>query len=189
MSYLSLASQVAVVVKNPPASAEDIRNMGLIPGLGRPPGRRAWQPTPVFLPGESHGHSPWGRKELDTTQWLNSEARRDVIEDSSGCGQLRVWGRWLRANTCISVRLLQDGLVWAPQAWHQQLCLGRLACSALELFWKRGFLIEKLAWIITSSTVFWRDNCFIFIKILNYLQQMHLVHLVIELRKMSFPAL
>ena len=36
--------------------------------------RRKWQPTPVFLPGESRGHrslegySPWGRKELDTTE-------------------------------------------------------------------------------------------------------------------------
>ena len=35
--------------------------------------RRKWKPTPVFLPGESHGqrslegYSPWGRKELDTT--------------------------------------------------------------------------------------------------------------------------
>ena len=28
-------------------------DLGLIPGLGRYPGRRAWQPTPVFLPGES----------------------------------------------------------------------------------------------------------------------------------------
>ena len=38
------------------------------------PWRRAWQPTPVFLPGESHGqrslegYSPWGRKESDTTE-------------------------------------------------------------------------------------------------------------------------
>ena len=36
------------------------------------PWRRKWQPTPVFLPGESHeqrslaGYSPWGRKESDT---------------------------------------------------------------------------------------------------------------------------
>ena len=34
--------------------------------------RRAWQPTAVFLPGESHGqrslavHGSWGRKESDT---------------------------------------------------------------------------------------------------------------------------
>ena len=34
----------------------------------------AWQPTPIFLPGESHGqrnpvgYSPWGCKESDTTK-------------------------------------------------------------------------------------------------------------------------
>ena len=38
--------------------------------------RRKWQPTPVFLPGEFHeqrnlgGHSPWGHKELDTSEQL-----------------------------------------------------------------------------------------------------------------------
>ena len=37
-----------------------------------------WQPTPVLLPGESHGgrslvgYSPWGRKESDTTEQLHS---------------------------------------------------------------------------------------------------------------------
>ena len=30
--------QVALVVKNPPANVGDIRDMGLIPGLGRSPG-------------------------------------------------------------------------------------------------------------------------------------------------------
>ena len=36
--------------------------------------RRKWQPTPVFLPGESHGrkslvgHGPWGLRESDTTE-------------------------------------------------------------------------------------------------------------------------
>ena len=39
--------------------------------------RRKWQPTPVFLPGKSHGwrtlvgYSPWGRKELDKTEQLH----------------------------------------------------------------------------------------------------------------------
>ena len=39
--------------------------------------RRKWQPTPVFLPGKSHGwrnlivYSPWGCKELDTTERLH----------------------------------------------------------------------------------------------------------------------
>ena len=44
-----------LVVKNPLANAGHIKDMGLIPGSGRPPGRRKWQPTPVFLPGESDG--------------------------------------------------------------------------------------------------------------------------------------
>ena len=40
------------------------------------PSRRKWQPTPVFLPGESHGqkslvsYSPWHCKELDMTEGL-----------------------------------------------------------------------------------------------------------------------
>ena len=40
--------------------------------------RRAWQPTPVFLPGKSHGqrslvsYSPWGCKESDTTEQLST---------------------------------------------------------------------------------------------------------------------
>ena len=39
--------------------------------------RRKWPPTPVFLPGKSHGqrslagYSPWGRKESDMTEWLD----------------------------------------------------------------------------------------------------------------------
>ena len=48
--------------------------------VGKIPWRRAWQPTPVFLPGESHGqrslvgHSPWGRKESNTTEPLRTRA-------------------------------------------------------------------------------------------------------------------
>ena len=62
-----------LVVKNLPASAEDVRDVGSILGW-EDPLEEAWQPTPVFLPGESPGqrslmgYSPWGRKELDTTE-------------------------------------------------------------------------------------------------------------------------
>ena len=44
------------------------------PWVRKIPWRRTWQPTPVFLPGESHGHrslagySPWGHKESDTIE-------------------------------------------------------------------------------------------------------------------------
>ena len=61
------------VVKNLPAYAGDIRDS--VQSMGqKDPLRRAQQPTPVFLPGESHGerslagYSPWGHIELDTTE-------------------------------------------------------------------------------------------------------------------------
>ena len=66
------------MVKNPPANVKDA---GSIPGSGRSiPWRRKWQPTPVFLPGESHGqrslvgYSPQGHKESDTTEQLHTHA-------------------------------------------------------------------------------------------------------------------
>ena len=68
----SLPSQVTLVVKNLPANAGDTRDTSSIPGSGRSSGEvNGWQPTPVFLPGESHelaGYSPWSRKESDTTE-------------------------------------------------------------------------------------------------------------------------
>ena len=48
------AFQVALVVKNPLANAGGVRD-GLSPWVGKISWRRAWQPTPVNLPGESHG--------------------------------------------------------------------------------------------------------------------------------------
>ena len=43
------------MVKNLLANSGDVIGAGLIPGLGGSPGESAWQPTLVFLPGESHG--------------------------------------------------------------------------------------------------------------------------------------
>ena len=65
---------MALVVKNPPASAGDIRDASSIPGSGGSPGGGHGKPTPVFLPIESHGqrslagYSPSVMKELDTTE-------------------------------------------------------------------------------------------------------------------------
>ena len=46
---------MALVGKSPADSARDKRDSGLIPGSGRSPGEGHGKPTPVFLPGESHG--------------------------------------------------------------------------------------------------------------------------------------
>ena len=54
------------------------KRLGFDPWVKKIPWRRERQPTPVFLPGESHGqrsllcYSPWGHKELDKTEWLNT---------------------------------------------------------------------------------------------------------------------
>ena len=58
--YMLRASQVTLVLKNPPANAEDIRDTVFHPGVRKIPRRRAWKPTSVFLPGESHGQEPGG---------------------------------------------------------------------------------------------------------------------------------
>ena len=61
------------MAKNTSAHAGDRRHM-FSPWVGKIPCRREWQPIPVLLPGESHGqrsqvgYSPWGCKELDTTE-------------------------------------------------------------------------------------------------------------------------
>ena len=68
------ASQVALVVKNLLANAGDDDRHRFNPRVGKIPWRRAEQLTPVFLPGESHGHrtlegySPRGCKESHTTE-------------------------------------------------------------------------------------------------------------------------
>ena len=70
MRSLAMFIVYSLVVKNLPANAGDVRDLGLIPGR-EDPWRKTWKPTPVFLPGESHeqrslvGYGPVGCKELD----------------------------------------------------------------------------------------------------------------------------
>ena len=69
---------MALVVKNLPINAGDdmwVQSLGQEnPRVRKIPWRRAWQLTPVVLPGEAHrqrsleGYSPWGHIELDMTE-------------------------------------------------------------------------------------------------------------------------
>ena len=75
-NYKSLwwASQLVLVVKNLPANAGDARDCEFDPWVRKISWKRKWQPTPVFLPGKSHGqrslagYRPWDRRESDTTE-------------------------------------------------------------------------------------------------------------------------
>ena len=72
-SLILRASLVAQMVKSLPVMLE---TWVLFLGQEDSPGEGNWQPTPVFLSGKSHewrslaGYSPWGHKELDTTERL-----------------------------------------------------------------------------------------------------------------------
>ena len=75
-------SGVAQTVKRLPAmlpqadlqTQADPGRPGFNPLVGKIPWRRKWQPTPVLLPGKSHGqrslvgYSSWGHKESDMTE-------------------------------------------------------------------------------------------------------------------------
>ena len=72
--------QVALVVKKPPAN-DDMRHE-FNPWVGKISWSRKWQPIPVFLPGKFHGqkslvgYSPWGHKDLDTTEWASKAEKK-----------------------------------------------------------------------------------------------------------------
>ena len=73
------ASQVVLVIKNPPPNTEDIRDAGSVPGFGRSPGVGHGNPFQYSclenpMDRESYGqrslagYHPWGRKESDTAE-------------------------------------------------------------------------------------------------------------------------
>ena len=62
-------------------------NLPVTPGVSW---RRQWHPTPVLLPGKSHGQrslvgcSPWGHQESDTTEWLHFHFSLSYIREGNG---------------------------------------------------------------------------------------------------------
>ena len=76
------ASLVAQMVENLTATQDT-----WIPPLGQEDSwKREWQPTPVFLPGESHGqrslggYSPWRHEESDTSEQLTLSCKASSIK-------------------------------------------------------------------------------------------------------------
>ena len=71
------------------------------------PRRRQWHPTPVLLPGKSHGWrslvgcSPWGRKQSDTTEGLHFHISFSCIGEGNGNPLL-----------CSCLEIPRDGGAW-----------------------------------------------------------------------------
>ena len=122
------------------------RRRGFNPWVGKIPWRRKWQPTPVFLPGKSHGQSSLagyslrGRKESDTTEQLTRYLTpnsaflpyilllEEAIPGPSGCQALSLvpW-EWRKGHPC--------GVLWKALGfshWQSGGSSGDLLCSQLR---------------------------------------------------------
>ena len=97
--------------------------------------RKQWQPTPVLLPGKSHGQrclvgcSPWGRKEVDTTEQLHFHFSLSCIGEGNGnslqCSCLenpRNGGDWWAAIYGVTQSRTQ--LKWLSSS-SSSTCIGR----------------------------------------------------------------
>ena len=80
--------------------------------------RRQWHPTPVLLPGKSHGWrslvgcSPWGREELDTTERLHFHFSLSWIGEGDG------------DSVCVPQLSYPFICLWTPKrSWVIKLCL------------------------------------------------------------------
>ena len=71
--------------KSLPANAERLKKCGLDSWLSKIPWRKEWQPTPVFLPGGSHGqrslvgYSPCNSTESDSTEHARRPRQRQTL--------------------------------------------------------------------------------------------------------------
>ena len=91
------------------------------PWVEKIPWRRKWQPTPVFLPGQSHGQrclvgcTTWSHKELETTE--HAHTCNSAYVERSGLGLIRL----------VGAVTLQPG----HQSWPSLLesCLGEVRLS------------------------------------------------------------
>ena len=99
--------------KEPASQCKKCKRCGFDPWVGKITWRRAWQPTPVFLPEESHeqrnlvGYNPWGGKESDTTEatkhkcpWL-----KDLVEQ--GCSYFRCESQVTRLSHVLLINWLK----------------------------------------------------------------------------------
>ena len=95
---------------------------GFGPWVRKIPWRRKWQPTPVLLPGKSHGWrslvgcSPWGCKESDTIEWLHFHSH---LRCDRGCLTARP-----PAEEEILDDLPREGWVWLTKRGRAAWTLG-----------------------------------------------------------------
>ena len=122
------------------------------PWVRKIPWRRKWQPTPVFLPGKSHGHRD--RKESDTTEWLDTNTReyvqRSVVRiENWGTPTFRSW----EGEASEVGRRWRSRQSWKPneeRVSYVVLTHGQTSGTSCLYSWKQvfaSFLQNLTSWI------------------------------------------
>ena len=114
---------------------------------------RQWHPTPVLVPGKSHerrslvGCSPWGREELDMTEWLHFDFSLSCIGEGNGNSlqyscleNPRDGGAWRAAV----YRVAQS---WT---WLKRLSSSSSSSSNMPLYMK-DLIIHRWFWCLWES--------------------------------------
>ena len=127
--------------------------------------RRQWHPTPVLLPGKSHGWrslvgcSPWGRKESDTTERLHFHFSLSCIGDGNG-----------NPLQCSCLENPRDGGAWWAAVYgvtQSRTRLKRLSrtghgeSSGTQMWSGRASHLPRAVWIQmweTESPQWWTFN-------------------------------
>ena len=116
--------------------------------------RRQWHPTPVLLPGKSHGrrglvgYSPWGCEELDMTEWLHFHFSLPCIGEGNG-----------NPLQCSCLENPRDGGAWWAAAYgvaKSRIRLTRLSSSSSS----SSKVPKRVDWKKIAEPKYWQ-LCFI----------------------------
>ena len=116
-------------------------DLGSVPGLGGYPRGRQWHPTPVLLPGKSHGQRSlvgcrlWGREESDTTERLHFHFSLSCIGEGNG-----------NPLQCSCLENPRDGVA------QSQTRLKRLSSSSSSQSFRRPWANSSVYSIISFPT-------------------------------------
>ena len=140
MSVWFMDFPVGASGKEPTCQCTRHKRCGLDPWVGKMPWRRKWQPTAVFLPGNSHGQrnltsfSPWGHKESDTTERLSTHTLTyilcDLFQKLPGALQIHLiqWGLMSHLITAAPQQL--GGCLYTSNLIARCIYIGRpVGCS------------------------------------------------------------